>query len=167
MLENYKNKMPKIHKSAKIFKSAAVIGDVNIKENVSIWYNSTVRGDMARVEIGKDTNIQDNVVIHTNTNLPTIIGKNVTIGHSAIVHACTIEDNVLIGMGSVILDGATIEEHALVGAGCLVPPNKVVPRGSLVVGNPMKIIRQLTNEEIEGIKDNKNHYIKLMNEYKK
>lgn len=165
-IEEYKGIKPTISKTAKIFPSAVVAGNVILGDNVSIWYNATVRGDMAAVHIGDNTNVQDNAVIHTNTGHPTVIGKNVTIGHSAIVHACTVEDNALIGMGSVILDGACIGEGSLVGAGCLVPPNKIVPKHTLVVGNPMRIIRELTEDEIEGSKINADHYFHLMNDYK-
>ncbi len=163
--ENYLDKSPKIALTAKIFKNAIVAGDVTIKDHVSVWYNVTIRGDMAPVTILENTNIQDNCVIHTNLNLPTYIGKNVTVGHGAIIHAATIKDNCLIGMGSIILDGAIIEKNALVGAGCIVPPNKVVPANYLVLGNPMKIIRKLSSQELEDIKKNKDYYLKLMNEY--
>ncbi|MDD3122363.1 MAG: gamma carbonic anhydrase family protein [Candidatus Izemoplasmatales bacterium] len=165
IISAYKDKIPNIQESAKIFDGAVVVGDVLIHESVSIWYNTTIRGDMARVEIGKYTNIQDNAVIHTNTNLPTIIGHSVTVGHSAIIHAATVKDHALIGMGSIILDGAVISEYAMVGAGCLVPPGKIVPPRTLVLGNPMRIVRELTDEEISNNNDNINHYLLLMKEY--
>ena len=165
IIEKYKGISPTISKKAKIFKNAVIAGDVTIHDFVNIWYNVTVRGDMAPVTILKNTNIQDNTVIHTNTDLPTHIGKNVTVGHGAIIHAATVKDNALIGMGSIILDGAVISEYSLVGAGCVVPPFKVVPPRTLVIGNPMKIIRELTDKEIEDIKNNKDHYLKLMTEY--
>jgi len=157
--------MPVIAKSAKIFPQAVVCGDVTIKENVNIWFNATVRGDMAPVTIGKNTNIQDNAVIHTNTGLPTIIGESVTIGHGAIIHAATINDYALIGMGSIILDGAVVEKYAMVAAGCVVPPNKIVPEKMLAVGNPMQLVRNLTAEEIENNLKNVEHYLRLMREY--
>jgi len=165
-LEEHLGKYPQISEKAKIFKNACISGDVTIHEGVSIWYNVSIRGDMAKVVIGENTNIQDNSVIHTNTDLPTHIGKNCTVGHNAIIHACTIGDNCLIGMGSILLDGCVIEDGALVGAGSVVPPGKVVPKNSLVIGNPMKIIRELRPEEIEGMKLNKDYYLKLMSEYK-
>ncbi len=158
-------KKPKIHPSAKILAGAIVIGDVTIRENVNIWYNAVVRGDMARITIDENTNIQDGVVVHTDTGMPTVIGKNITIGHGAIIHACTIEDDALIGMGSIILDGAIVRRGAMVAAGCLVPPNKVVPEYSLVVGNPMRIVRQLTEEEIEANRANVEAYLKLVSEH--
>ena len=165
IIEKYKGIKPKIANTAKVFKNAVIAGDVTLHDYVNVWYNATIRGDMAPVTILENTNIQDNCVIHTNLNLPTHIGKNVTVGHGAIIHAATVEDNCLIGMGSIILDGAVIKENSLVGAGCVVPPNKIVPRNTLVVGNPMKIIRELTQDELVDIKKNKDYYIKLMSEY--
>ena len=161
----YLDLVPKTHPTAKVFETAVVIGDVTIEENVSVWFNATVRGDMAKVIIGKNTNIQDNAVVHTNTGLPTYIGENVTIGHSAIIHAATVKDNVLIGMGAILLDGCVVNESAMVGAGCLVPPGKVVPARTLVVGNPMRIVRELSDDEIKSNIENAGHYLRLMNEY--
>ena len=162
---SYKGVTPTISIKAKIFKTAVVAGDVTISDNVSVWYNVTIRGDMAPVVILENTNIQDNCVIHTNLGLPTHIGKNVTVGHAAIIHAATVGDNCLIGMGSIILDGAVIGDNSLVGAGCVVPPNKAIPENTLVIGNPMKIIRQLSKNELIDIKKNKDFYLKLMSEY--
>ena len=164
--EQYLDKQPTIAPTARIFANATLSGDITIGDHVNIWFNASLRGDMAPITIGSGTNIQDNAVVHTNTNLPTHIGKNCTVGHGAIIHACTIEDDCLIGMGSIILDGAHVEKGALVGAGTLVPPGKIVPAGSLVIGNPMRVIRQLTDDEIQHMKQNKDYYIKLMNEYK-
>jgi len=165
-LEEHNGKFPVISKKAKVFQNACISGDVTVKDGVNIWYNVSIRGDMAEIVIDENTNIQDNSVIHTNTDLPTYIGKNCTIGHNAIIHACTVKDNCLIGMGSILLDGCVIEEGALVGAGCVVPPGKTVPKNTLVVGNPMKIIRELKESEIDAMKVNKDYYLKLMSEYK-
>lgn len=164
-IEKYKNLVPKISTKAKIFKNVVISGDVTIEDNVNIWFNASIRGDMAPITIGENTNIQDNAVVHTNTNLPTHIGKNVTVGHGAIIHACTVNDDCLIGMGSIILDGAVIGKGALIGAGALIPPHKVIPEFVLVVGNPMRIIRELTEAEIAANKLNKDFYLKLMNDY--
>jgi carbonic anhydrase/acetyltransferase-like protein (isoleucine patch superfamily) len=163
--EQYKDMTPKIPQTAKIFANATLAGDITVGEYVNIWFNASLRGDMAPITIGHHTNIQDNAVVHTNTDMPTYIGANCTIGHGAIIHACTIGDNCLVGMGSIILDGAVVEDNALVGAGTLVPPGKTVPSGSLVVGNPMRVVRQLTKEEIQAISINKDHYIALMKDY--
>lgn len=164
-IERYKDHFPKISKKAKVFRNAVIAGDVTISDYVSVWYNVTIRGDMAPVTILENTNIQDNCVIHTNFDLPTHIGKNVTVGHAAIIHAATVEDNCLIGMGSIVLDGAIIGENSLVGAGCVVPPNKIIPPNTLVIGNPMRIIRELSLKELDDIKINKDFYLKLMDEY--
>lgn len=145
---------------------AEIVGDVVIGKDVNLWFNVTVRGDMAKIVIGEGTNIQDNAVVHVNTDAPTVIGKMVTVGHSAIIHAATIGDYSLIGMGSIILDKAVIGEYAMVAAGTLVPPGKVVPPKTLVMGNPMRIVRELTNKEIEANIENSRNYMKLAREYK-
>lgn len=162
----YKNLKPKIDKGAYILDSAQVLGDVKIDKDASVWFNATVRGDMASIDIGEGTNIQDNAVVHTDSQRPTKIGKYVTVGHSAIIHAATVEDYCLIGMGSIILNGAVIGEKAMVGAGALVPPGKVVPPKSLVIGNPMKIVRELSDEEVEANINNSKKYIELAKKYK-
>lgn len=165
MLLKYKDKYPTVSSSAKIFENAVISGDVTLNDNVNVWFNVSMRGDMAPITIGENTNIQDNAVIHTNTDKPTTIGKNVTVGHGAIIHACTIEDDCLIGMGSIILDGAIVRKGSLVGAGAVVPPNKEIPEYTLVVGNPLRIIRTLRPEEILANKVNIKDYISLMNQY--
>ncbi|MCR4672725.1 MAG: gamma carbonic anhydrase family protein [Lachnospiraceae bacterium] len=134
----------------KIFPGAVVVGDVKIGEGSSVWYNAVVRGDENPIVIGKNTNVQDCAVIHCNEVYPTIIGDGVTIGHAAIVHSATIGDNTLIGMGAIILNGAVIGKDCLIGAGALVTGKTVIPDGSLVLGSPAKVKRQLTEEEIEG-----------------
>lgn len=156
--------LPRIHPSAKNI-HGQIVGDCIIEADCNIWFNASVRGDMAPIHIKTGTNIQDNAVIHTNTNLPTTIGKFVTVGHSAIVHACTVGDYALIGMGSIILDGAEIGDYAMVAAGCVVPPGKKVPPRMLALGNPMKIIRELTEIEIKANLDNAKHYIDLAKNY--
>ncbi len=161
----YKNIKPNIASDAIILPTAVVVGDVTIDSKASVWFNATVRGDMARISIGEGTNIQDNAVVHTDTSLPTSIGKYVTVGHSAIIHAATVGDYALIGMGSVILNKAVIGEYAMVAAGTVVPPGKVVPPKSLALGNPMRIIRQLSESEIDSNLKNTLTYIKLSKEY--
>lgn len=162
---SYLKKSPTINEKATVFPTAVISGDVTLEANVNVWYNATIRGDMAPVLIKENTNIQDNAVIHTNTDLPTTIGRNVTVGHSAIVHAATVHDDALIGMGSIILDAAVIGEGSLVGAGTVVPPGKHVPPRSLVVGNPMKIVRELTKDEQKAIKENAQEYLSLTANY--
>jgi len=127
--------------------SADVMGNVTLGENVNIWFGAVLRGDDNAITIGDNTNVQDNAVLHLDTEFPCTVGKNVTIGHKAIVHGCTIGDNTLIGMGAVILDGAVIGRNCLIGAGALVGMNKEIPDNSLVMGVPGKIIRERSSED--------------------
>lgn len=148
MIVKYEENKPEIHDTCFIAKSADLIGNINIGANSSIWYNCVLRGDENKIIIGKNTNIQDGTIIHINKELDTIIGDNVTVGHNAIIHACKIGNNVLIGMGAIILDGAEIEDNVIVGAGSLIPPGKKIPAGSLVIGSPAKVKRDLSETEI-------------------
>jgi carbonic anhydrase/acetyltransferase-like protein (isoleucine patch superfamily) len=147
--------------SDKIFiaQGAAVIGDVTINENVGIWYNATVRADSGSIFIGKNTNIQDNCVIHTAHGYSVHIGEGVTVGHSAIVHGCTVGDNTLIGMGSIIMNGAKIGSNCIIGAGSLVTEHTEIPDNSVVFGSPAKIKRAITPEEIVSNKKNAEVYV--------
>ncbi len=166
MIKSFKGIEPIISNSALIFENSTIIGDVEIGENVSVWPYVTIRGDMSYVRIGYNTNIQESSVLHTNTDMPTIIGNNVTIGHNAIVHACSVGSNCLIGMGSILLDQCVVEDGAVVAAGCVVPPGKVVPKNSLAVGNPMKIVKVLSEEERKPFDDNTKCYLELAKQYK-
>lgn len=161
----HSNKTPKIASTAHLMDGARVIGDVTLGEKVGIWFNATLRADMAPITIGDETNIQDNAVVHTDENEPTTIGKGVTVGHSAIIHASTVEDGALIGMGSIILNGAVVESNALVAAGAVVTPGTRVESGTLVVGNPAKKIKTLSDKDLEGIRRNKDHYVSLLKSY--
>ncbi|WAA10062.1 gamma carbonic anhydrase family protein [Fervidibacillus albus] len=143
----YKGLYPKIHETCYIADFVTVTGNVEIGEYSSIWFHTVIRGDVAPTKIGKNTNIQDLCVLHQSPNKPLIIEDNVTVGHRAILHSCTIRSNALIGMGAIILDGAEIGEGAFIGAGSLVPPNKKIPSNSLAFGNPAKVIRSLTVED--------------------
>ncbi len=154
-------KRPKIHESAFIDENAQIIGDVVLEEKTSVWPSAVLRGDIEQIYVGCCSNIQDNVSIHTSHGLPTVIGKYVTIGHNAVVHGAEIGDYTIIGMGAIVLDGAKIGRHVIVGAGALVPPRKKIPDYSLVVGVPGKVIRQLSEEEIEMTKKNAEIYMKL------
>ena len=158
--------MKSIDKSVFIADGAKVIGDVEIGKNSSVWFNAVIRADSDKVKIGESSNVQDNAVIHTSEGFGVSIGNNVTIGHGAIVHGCTIKDNVMIGMGAIVLNGAIIEENCIIGAGTLVTQGKVIPARSLVFGNPMKIVRQLTEQEIQSITDNATSYVNEAKEYK-
>lgn len=153
-----------------IANGAVVIGDVTIKNDVNIWYNATVRGDSEKIIIGHSSNVQDNAVIHVDKDYPTIIGDNVTIGHGAIVHGCTVGDNSLIGMGAIVLNGAKIGKNCIIGAGALVTQNMIIPDNSMAFGNPAKIRRSVTEDEIKANFKNSTKYVeeaKLQLEAKK
>jgi gamma-carbonic anhydrase len=140
-------KGPSIHSSAWIVPGATVLGDVILGEESSVWYGAVLRGDINRIIIGPRSNVQDNAVIHVDTGYPTTVGELVTIGHSAIVHACKIDNEVLVGMGSIILDDVEVGARSIIGANALVTMAMKIPPGSLVLGSPAKIRRQLTLEE--------------------
>ena len=159
--------MIKKDKNVFIHECAYVAGDVTLLEGANIWCGACVRGDIAPVVIGKNTNVQDNATIHVGYGLPAVLGDNVTVGHNAVVHGCTVGNNVLIGMGSVILDGAKIGDNVLIGAATLIPQRKEIPAGSLVFGNPFRIVRQLTEEEIAVITRNAEEYLRLAESYAK
>lgn len=165
MLHPYKNSIPAIHETCFIAPGAAVIGEVAIGKNSSVWFNTVLRGDMAPIIIGENTNIQDSCVLHCVHNRKVEIGDTVTVGHGAILHSCTIGDNCLVGMGAIILDGVEIGKNCIVGAGSLITPNTIVPEGSLVLGSPAKVKRPLTQEEMENIQRNAEAYIKLVQDY--
>ncbi len=159
MIKDFKGVMPKIGKKVYCAERAVVIGDVTINDYGNIWFNTVLRGDVSPIVIGASTNVQDNSTVHTSAGCPTNIGANVTIGHNCIIHGCTIEDECLIGMGSVVLDGAVIGKNSIVGAGSLVTKNKTFPEKSLIIGSPAKVIRTLTEQEIEGIRNSSKHYV--------
>lgn len=150
--------------SQKIFiaPGAHVLGDVHLGENVGIWYNAVVRGDTNSITIGDNSNIQDNTTVHTDSDFQVHVGRGVTIGHNAIVHGCTIGDNTVIGMGSILLSGAVIGNNCIIGAGSLVTGKMRIPDNSLVFGNPAKIIRAVTAEEADANRKNAIHYVSLM-----
>ena len=151
--------MRKISDTAFIADGAKVIGNVIIGENVSIWYNSVIRADGTTVTIGDNSNIQDCCVVHVNENYPCVLGKNVSVGHGAILHSAVIEDNVLVGMGAILMDNCHIGTNSVIAAGTLIPAGTVIPPGSLVVGSPGKVKRQLSEEEIQKmILDNVDYY---------
>ena len=167
MLYNFKDKSPKVHESNFIAESSAVIGDVTLGEEVSVWFGTVIRGDENSIVIEKGTNVQDNVTIHVSSVAKTHIGEYVNIGHGAIIHGCTIGSYSLIGMGSIILDRAEIGENTIVGAGSLVPQGKKIPSGVLCMGSPAKVVRELTEEDKKSIRENAEHYLRLSKEYNK
>jgi gamma-carbonic anhydrase len=168
IIKPFLDKMPKIHESAFIAENAVIIGDVEIGENASIWYNCVLRGDVNFIRIGAKTNIQDGTIIHVSRgeNFPTIIEEEVTVGHSATIHGCCIENGSLIGIGSTILDGARIGKNSLIAAGSLVTPNTNIKEGSFVLGSPARVKRTLSNEEIEDLQHFWRNYVKLSQIYR-
>ncbi len=152
---------PLVDPDAYIDPSAQVIGEVTIGAGSSVWPLSLVRGDQNRIQIGRNTNVQDGSMLHVAPDYPLIIGDNVTIGHRSVVHGCTVMDNCRIGIGAVVLNGAVVEEWAQVGAGALVPPGKVVPSGWLVRGVPARPVRKMSPEELDDIKRNAIEYAEL------
>ena len=151
-----------ISEKAYITKTAVIEGDVTIGDNVSVWYGAVLRGDLAPISVGNGSNVQENAVIHVDKNFPIKIGKGVTIGHGAIIHGCTIDDNSLIGMGAIVLNGAKIGKNCIIGAGALVTGNTEIPDGSLVIGSPAKVKREVTEAEIKANQENAEEYINLI-----
>lgn len=159
MILPYKNIYPNIDKTVFIAEGVKIIGDVTIGRKSSVWYNSVVRGDVHYIKIGEMTNIQDLCMLHvTNGRFPLEIGNRVTIGHAVKLHGCIVEDETLLGIGSIILDGAVVKSNSMVAAGAVVKQGFVVPSGKLVAGVPAKVIRDLTQEEIKDVKDSAQRY---------
>lgn len=140
---------------------AILVGDVEVGDDSSVFYNAVLRGDLAPIRIGRRTNIQDNVTVHVSTDVPTVIGNEVTVGHNAVLHACTIDDNVMVGMGAIVMDGAHIKKNCIVGAGAIVTQGKEFPENSLVLGAPAHVVRELTTEEIEGVRGGVERYVEI------
>ena len=157
---------PSIHPTAWVADSAQVIGQVVLEENVSIWFGVILRGDNDLISIGKGSNIQENSVLHIDRGHPLVLGKNVTIGHQVMLHGCTIGDNSLVGIGAVVLNDARIGKNCLVGAGSLVTEGKEFPDGSMIIGSPAKAVKQLSPEQIEGLKSSAQHYVENASRYK-
>ncbi len=166
-LSKYLDQTPKVDASAYIAKGAIVIGAVTLAENSSVWHNSVLRGDINTIEIGEGSNVQDGTVVHLADDYGVKIGKYVTIGHSAMVHACEIGDECLIGMQAIILDGAVIGTQSIVGAGALVTKGTQVPAGSLVLGAPAKVVRALSDEERSEIKAMAEKYVTVSRAHKR
>ena len=165
MLKSYKQSKPSIDKGVFLAENCTVIGSCFLADDSSVWFNAVLRGDVNEIWIGKGTNIQDGCVVHCDKKHAVHIGEYVTVGHNAIIHGCTVGNNCLVGMGSTILDGAVIGDNVVIGANTLVTPGKSIPSGVLAVGSPAKVVRELSPEEIEGIHQSSEGYIRLSKEY--
>ena len=155
------------HPESWIAPSAAVIGKVRLDAGASVWFNTVLRGDNELIHIGENSNVQDGTVMHTNMDYPLTLGKGVTVGHNAMLHGCIVDDHSLIGINAVILNGAKIGKHCIIGANALIPEGKVIPDGSLVMGSPGKVIRQLTEQQKNMIEASAAHYVSNARRYAK
>ncbi len=166
MISDFNNITPKIHETAFVAPNSTVIGDVELGESTTVWYNAVLRGDIDRIEIGDNTNIQEGCILHCKKGVEIKVGSHVTLGHGAILHSCRVGDNTLIGMGAIVLDDSVIGNNCLVAAGSVVTPRTLIPDGSLIAGSPAVVKRALSQQEIEEIKLNANEYINLLKYYK-
>ena len=167
MIYELEKHVPNIDPECWVAPNAIIIGKVQLKKNSNIWFNTVLRGDVDQITIGENTNIQDGSIIHTDPGCPTIVGNGVTVGHMVMLHGCEIADDCLIGIGSTILNKTKIGKNCIIGANALVTENKVIPERSLVLGSPGKIVRQVTDEEIEHIKEHARVYVENFKKYKK
>ena len=150
---------PQIAESAWIADSAQVMGTVRVEADASVWFGTVVRGDTASITIGEGSNVQDASVLHADFGMPLVIGRHVTVGHQVMLHGCTIGDETLIGIGAIVLNGAKIGKNCLVGAGALVTEGKEFPDGSMILGSPARVVKQLTHEQMQGLRTSAQHYI--------
>jgi carbonic anhydrase/acetyltransferase-like protein (isoleucine patch superfamily) len=160
------NLTPTVHESAWVADNAQVMGNVHLAEDSSVWFGVVIRGDTDTISVGRGTNIQDNSVLHADRGMPLTIGDNVTVGHQVMLHGCTIGEGSLIGIQAVVLNGAKIGKNCLVGAGSLVTEGKEFPDGSMILGSPAKAVKQLSPEQIEGLKMSAKHYVDNARRYK-
>ena len=167
MIYDLEKNVPKLDPNCWVASNAIIIGRVELKKNSNIWFNAVLRGDLEPIIIGENSNVQDGSVIHTDPGCPVTVGKGVTLGHMVMLHGCSIEDDCLIGIGSTILNKAKIGKNSIIGAHALITENKIIPERSLVLGSPGKVIRQVTDEEIEDIKENSRHYVENFKRYRK
>ena len=166
MIYEFRNNTPTLDKDSWVASNAILIGKVILKKDANVWFNVVLRGDIEPITIGEGSNVQDGSVFHTDPECPLTLGKGVTVGHMVMLHGCEIDDNTLIGIGSTILNKTKIGKNSIIGANTLIPENKTIPERSLVLGSPGKVIRQVTDKEIEAIKENANHYIENYKKYK-
>ena len=163
---DFHDKRPEIHPDTFIAEGARLVGRVILKEGASVWYNCVLRADVADIIIGRRSNIQDNGVVHVDFDVPTVLGDDVTVGHGAVLHACAIGNNCIIGMGAIILDGAVIPPNSIVGAGSLVPPRKTYAEGSLILGSPARFARRLSEDEIVHLPKHAADYVAFWRAYR-
>tara|TARA_B110001452_G_scaffold225012_1_gene198815 strand:- start:125 stop:628 length:504 start_codon:yes stop_codon:yes gene_type:complete len=167
MIYELEKNIPKLDPECWVASNAVIIGKVELKKNSNVWFNAVLRGDVEQITIGENSNVQDGSVIHTDPGCPVRVGKGVTLGHMVMLHGCEIEDDCLIGIGATILNKTKIGKNSIIGANSLVTEDKVIPERSLVLGSPGKVIRQVTDKEIEHIKENARHYVENFKKYKK
>ena len=154
-------KTPRLGSRVFVADGAVLVGDVEVGDDSSVFYNAVLRGDLAPIRIGNRTNIQDNVTVHVSTGMGVVVGDEVTVGHNAVLHACTIDDNVMGGMGAIVMDGAHIKKNCIVGAGAVVTQGREFPENSLVLGAPAHVVRELTTEEIDGVRGGVERYVEI------
>ena len=159
-------KSPTLGKNVYVADSAQVIGKVTLEENASVWFGTIIRGDSEHIRIGRNSNVQDASVLHADFGMPLAIGRHVTVGHQVMLHGCTIGDESLIGIGAIVLNGAKIGKNCLVGAGALVTEGKEFPDGSMIIGSPARVVRQLTPEQMDGLRRSAQHYIENARRFK-
>lgn len=165
MIRKFRNMTPDTQKAAFIAETAVLIGDVTLGEGTGIWYGAVLRGDEGAISVGRNSNVQDNAVLHCDTGRPIDIGENVTVGHSAVVHGCTVGNDVVIGMHATLLNGCVIGENSIIGAGALVKEGQVIPPNSLAVGVPARVVRELSPENAAYVRNNALVYAELAREY--
>jgi carbonic anhydrase/acetyltransferase-like protein (isoleucine patch superfamily) len=166
MIYQLEDAVPQIHASAWVAENATLAGQITLQKDVSIWFNAVLRAEHAPITVGEGSNIQDGTVCHVDPGMPLTIGRSVTVGHKVMLHGCTIGDESLIGINAVILNGAKIGRNCLIGANSLIPEGKEIPDGSLVMGSPGKIVRTLSEAQIEGLKASAMHYVENGRRYK-
>ena len=167
MIYDFENNTPTLDKNSWVASNAVLIGKIVLKKDANVWFNVVLRGDLEPIIIGEGSNVQDGSVFHTDPGCPLTLGKGVTVGHMVMLHGCEVDDNSLIGIGSTILNKTKIGKNCIIGANALVTENKVIPERSLVLGSPGKIVRQVTDEEIDYIKENARDYVENFKKYKK
>jgi carbonic anhydrase/acetyltransferase-like protein (isoleucine patch superfamily) len=167
VIRAYLGKLPVLGQGAWVAETAVVIGDVTLGENASIWYGAVLRGDSEKIRVGRNTNIQDNSVIHVDSGgFPTNVGDDVTVGHAVVLHGCTIRSGALIGIGAIVLNGAEVGEGSLIAAGSLISPGTKIPPGVLAMGAPCRVKRELTEAEKQELRESPPHYVQLAREHR-